>query len=334
VRVREAGNSGVGSGRSGVASRRDFFASVLPDGEFVALGETTAVRLRAPMIPGMRISKTMKVMRTFNTAFIATSNPIWTVARTVAMGAMLCGACAMFSSVAAAQAPAGPIRPAGDSGDPHAGSPGPAVRPEMVVPDKKQLFASWKFNVDDSDDAQDKMREARGTNADNPANPRSGGGNGTGIHMGGIGSPYPGGGGGNGGGGGGGNPRNGGSKNADSDYDRQQLQELMSPAGSITLAMKDTPDAMIRGGSARSIPMGTRCRNRRTINIKNSMRTGKTIGWWRMKAEVMGRRLLVRLSRLPVESNFMKLCAWKEHARTDRWKFALCMTSYQRATFL
>jgi hypothetical protein len=243
VRVREAGNSGVGSGRSGVASRRDFFASVLPDGEFVALGETTAVRLRAPMIPGMRISKTMKVMRTFNTAFIATSNPIWTVARTVAMGAMLCGACAMFSSVAAAQAPAGPIRPAGDSGDPHAGSPGPAVRPEMVVPDKKQLFASWKFNVDDSDDAQDKMREARGTNADNPANPRSGGGNGTGIHMGGIGSPYPGCGGGNGGGGGGGNPRNGGSKNADSDYDRQQLQELMSPAGSITLAMKDTPDA-------------------------------------------------------------------------------------------
>ena len=99
------------------------------------------------------------------------------------MGAMLCGACAIFSSVAAAQAPPGPIRPGADSGDPRAGSPGPAVQPEMVVPDKKQLFASWKFNVDDSDDAQDKMREARGTNADNPANPRSGGGNGTGIHM-------------------------------------------------------------------------------------------------------------------------------------------------------
>jgi hypothetical protein len=185
----------------------------------------------------------MKVMRTLPTALRTTRNPIWTLARSIAMGAMLCGASAILPSIAAAQAPPGPIRPGGDSGDPRAGSSGPAVQPEMAVPDKKQLFASWKFNVDESDDAQDKMREARGTNADNPANPRSGGGNGTGIHMGGIGSPYPGGGGGNGGGGGGGNPRNGGSKNADSDYDRQQLQELMNPAGSITLAMKDTPDA-------------------------------------------------------------------------------------------
>jgi hypothetical protein len=161
--------------------------------------------------------------------------------RTVAVGAILCGACATFPRFAAAQAPAGPIRPAADSGDAHAGSSGPAAQPQMVIPDKKQLFASWKFNLDESDDAQDKMREARGTGVDNPANPRGGGGNGTGIHMGGIGSPYPGGGG--GGGNGGGNPRNGGSKSSDSDYDRQQLQELMNPAGSITLAMKDTQDA-------------------------------------------------------------------------------------------
>lgn len=187
-----------------------------------------------------RVSKTMGTTRTLNSAIDA----IWTLTRTVAIGAIFCSACATFPRGAAAQAPAGPIRPAGDSGDSHAGPSGPSVQPEMVVPDKKQLFASWKFNVDESDDAQDKMREARGTNADNPANPRGGGGNGTGIHMGGIGSPYPGGGGGNGGGGnGGGNPRNGGSKNSDSDYDRQQLQELMNPAGSITLALKDTPDA-------------------------------------------------------------------------------------------
>jgi len=182
----------------------------------------------------------MRTTKTLN----STTDAVWTVTRCVALGAILCGACATFPRGAAAQAPAGPIRPASDSGDTHAGSSGPAVQPEMVVPDKKQLFASWKFNVDESDDAQDKMREARGTNADNPANPRGGGGNGTGIHMGGIGSPYPGGGGGNGGGGnGGGNPRNGGSKNSDSDYDHQQLQELLNPAGSITLAMKDTPDA-------------------------------------------------------------------------------------------
>ena len=190
----------------------------------------------------------MKVMRTLNTTFNfkTTSNPNWSLARTVVVGAMLCGVCAIFPRGAAAQAGPGPIRPAGNSGDSHAGPSGPATQPEMVVPDKKQLFASWKFNMDESDDAQDKMREARGTNADNPASPRGGSGNGTGIHMGGMGSPYPGGGGGNGGGNGGsggGNSRNGGSKNADSDYDRQQLQELMNPAGSITLAMKDTSDA-------------------------------------------------------------------------------------------
>jgi len=110
----------------------------------------------------------------------------------------------------------------------------------MAVPDKKQLFASWKYNVDQSDDAQDKMREARHTGVDNPVGAPSGGGNGTGIHMGGIGSPYPGGG---GGGNGGGNPRNGGSKNGTSDYDREQLQDALNPAGSMTLVQKDTADA-------------------------------------------------------------------------------------------
>ncbi len=187
----------------------------------------------------------MKVIRTFSSTINSNtmSNPIRILARTVAVGAILSGACAIFSSGAAAQAGPGPIHPASNSSDSHEGSSGPAVQPELVVPDKKQLFASWKFKVDESDDAQEKMREARGTNADNPASPRNGGGNGTGIHMGGMGSPYPGGGGGNGGGSGGGYPRNGGGKNADSDYDRQQLQELMNPPGSITLVMKDTSDA-------------------------------------------------------------------------------------------
>jgi hypothetical protein len=174
-----------------------------------------------------------------------TKNRNWSLGRAVALSAMLCAACLAFPHRLAAQAGPGPIRPAASSaGDSHAGSSGPSEQPEMAIPDKKQLFASWKFNVDESDDAQDKMREARGTGADNPANPRSGGGNGTGIHMGGVGSPYPGGGG-NGGGSGNGNgyPRNGGNKSADSDYDRAQLQELMNPAGTITFAMKDTPDA-------------------------------------------------------------------------------------------
>jgi hypothetical protein len=168
-----------------------------------------------------------------------------TLARAAAVGAMLCAAGMAFARGAAAQAGPGPIHPAPQSGDSSAGTPRADVPAEMAIPDKKQLFASWKYNMDDSDDAQEKMKEARGTGADNPANPRSGGGNGngTGIHMGGMGSPYPGGGGGNGGGSGSGYPRNGQSKNGDGDYDRAQLQELMNPAGSITLVMKDTPDA-------------------------------------------------------------------------------------------
>ncbi|MFZ3217747.1 MAG: hypothetical protein WA192_16935, partial [Candidatus Acidiferrales bacterium] len=116
--------------------------------------------------------------------------------------------------------------------------------PEMAVPDKKQLFASWRLNLDQSDDAQDKMREARGTGADNPANPPGGGGgNGTGIHMGGIGSPYPGGGGGGNGGNGGGYPHGGNRNSGGEDYDRQELQDMLNPASSITFTMKDTPDA-------------------------------------------------------------------------------------------
>jgi hypothetical protein len=162
------------------------------------------------------------------------------------MGAMVCAAFVAFPRGVAAQAAPGPIRPAPQSGDSSAGTSRPEVPAEMAIPDKKQLFASWKYNLDESDDAQEKMKEARGTGVDNPANPRSGGGNGngTGIHMGGMGSPYPGGGSGGGSGGGNGNgyPKNGGSKNGDADYDRQQLQELMNPAGSITLLMKDTQD--------------------------------------------------------------------------------------------
>jgi hypothetical protein len=178
---------------------------------------------REPMKQSTRMSKPMSTSN-------MTLRRILTLTRAAGVGVTLCAACLAFPRGATAQAPAGPIRPAAESGDSSAGTSRPAVQPEMAVPDKKQLFASWKFNV-----------EARGTGVDNPANPRSGGGNGTGIHMGGMGSPYPGGGG--GGNNGGGYPRNGGSKNGEADYDRAQLQELMNPAGSITLAMKDTQDA-------------------------------------------------------------------------------------------
>src|SRR5271163_3770642 len=189
--------------------------------------------LREPIMLSTRKSKAMRTLET-------TMNLTWRLTRAAAVGAMLCGVCAALPARLAAQAGPGPIHPAPQSGDSSAGTSRPEVPTEMAVPDKKQLFASWKYNVDESDDAQEKMKEARGTGVDNPANPRSGGGNGTGIHMGGMGSPFPGGG---GGGNGGGNPRNGGSKNGTGDYDREQLQDALNPAGSITLVQKDTSDA-------------------------------------------------------------------------------------------
>jgi hypothetical protein len=206
--------------------------------EFVA---ARAIEMNGLREPAILINSMSKAMSALNT----TMQRQWTLARTAAVGAMLCAACVAFPRGAAAQAGPGPIHPAPPSGDSSAGTSRPEVPAEMAIPDKKQLFASWKFNLDESDDAQEKMKEARGTGVDNPANPHGGGGNGTGIHMGGMGSPYPGGGGGGGNGGGNGNgyPRNGGSKSGDADYDRQELQELMNPAGSITLVMKDTPDA-------------------------------------------------------------------------------------------
>jgi hypothetical protein len=185
--------------------------------------------LREPTRQSTRMSKAMRTLH-------VTMSRTWRLTGAAAVGAILCGTCATLPARLAAQAAPGPIRPAADSGDSGTASSRPTVPAEMAIPDKKQLFASWKYNVDESDDAQEKMKEPRGTGVDNPANPRSGGGNGTGIHMGGMGSPFP-------GGGGGGNPRNGGSNSNNSDYDRQQLQELMNPAGSITLAIKDTPDA-------------------------------------------------------------------------------------------
>jgi len=133
------------------------------------------------------------------------------------------------------------------------------------VPQRKDLFGFWRLDVDQSDDAQEKMKEAR--NDGSVTSPRGGGngggGNGTGspIHIGGMGSPFPG-----GGGGGNGTPRNRGNSGPDSELDRSQMQELLNPAGSLTMARKDTPaasDAKDSGNAASptlkdSTPTGTK----------------------------------------------------------------------------
>ncbi|MFZ1972717.1 MAG: hypothetical protein WAU89_07720 [Candidatus Acidiferrales bacterium] len=146
-----------------------------------------------------------------------------------------------FPNVSHAQAAPGPMRPPDESSSPDAAQPasGPTMRPEEVaVPQRKQLFGFWRLNVDESDDAHEKLKEA--SNDGNVASPRGGGGGGNGggqpggIHMGGMGSPFPG-----GGGGGGGSSRRNGNNGTDSELDRAQMQELLNPAGSLTVAVKD-----------------------------------------------------------------------------------------------
>lgn len=162
-------------------------------------------------------------------------------ARFLAVGALLGAGFIAFPNVLNAQAAPGPMRPPDDSSAPNATRPasGPTVRPEeMAVRQRKQLFGFWRLNVDESDDAHEKLKEA--SNDGTVASPHGGGGgNGGGsqpggIHVGGMGSPFPG-----GGGGGGGSSRRNGNNGTDSELDRAQMQELLSPAGSLTVALKD-----------------------------------------------------------------------------------------------
>jgi hypothetical protein len=170
-------------------------------------------------------------------------------ARFLAVSALLGVGIIAFPNVMHAQAAPGPMRPPDESSSPDATQPasGPTMRPEEVaVPQRKQLFGYWRLNVDESDDAHEKLKEA--SNDGNVASPRGGGGGGNGggqpggIHMGGMGSPFPG-----GGGGGGGSSRRNGSNGTDSELDRAQMQELLNPAGSLTVAVKDPAAADAKG---------------------------------------------------------------------------------------
>ena len=86
---------------------------------------------------------------------------------------------------------------------------------------KTDLAGVWKFDQDDSDDILEKLKEARegsggrddGSNGNGQNSPRSNNG---GIHMGGMGSPYPGGTGSGGGNNGAGNPRSRGANGSPS----------------------------------------------------------------------------------------------------------------------
>jgi hypothetical protein len=163
--------------------------------------------------------------------------------RILAAGILLGAGCLAFPNTLRAQAAPGPMRPPDSSSDATQPVSGAAPRAEEQppVPQRKQLFGYWKLNVDESDDPHEKLKDA--SNEGSVTSPRGGGGgNGggsgptTGVHVGGLGSPFPGGG---NGGGGGGYPRRSGNSGADSELDRAQLQELLNPAGSLTVGLKD-----------------------------------------------------------------------------------------------
>ena len=151
---------------------------------------------------------------------------------------------------AAAQAPPGPMHPAAQSN-----SNDPTGYGDVTVSHRKpprpayttDLAGVWKFDQDDSDDILEKLKEARegsggrddGNNGNGQNSPRSNNG---GIHMGGMGSPYPGGTGSGGGNNGAGNPRSrgaNGSPSSELSVNNPEIEEYTTPAGQLTFVMKD-----------------------------------------------------------------------------------------------
>jgi hypothetical protein len=164
----------------------------------------------------------------------------------IATGAL---ACAFIASPAPlhAQAAPGPIHPPVDSQSSDGSSAPPPPPVKQYPPQKKEnLVGSWRINPDESDDARQKIEQARnrsGSNNPNTGNnpyPGNGGGNGPYGRPGnspfpGNGSPYPGNGGGNGPYG-----RRGGGLSDNTTYeDRQQLQDLIEPATSLSFTQKE-----------------------------------------------------------------------------------------------
>lgn len=150
-----------------------------------------------------------------------------------------------------AQAAPGPLHPAAQSQTSDKSPAPPPVHVKQYPPQKKEnLIGSWKINPDESDDARQKIEQVRNRTSGNNPNagaggggnnpyPGSGGGNGpygrpgNGSPYPGNGSPYP------GNGGNGPSGRRGGSSDPTTYEDRQQLQDLIEPATSLTFTQKE-----------------------------------------------------------------------------------------------
>ena len=124
---------------------------------------------------------------------------------------------------------------------------------------KTDLAGVWKFNQDDSDDIIEKLKEARqgsggrddGSNGNGQSSPRQNNG---GIHMGGMGSPYPGGTGSGGGNNGAGNPRSrgaNGTANSELSVNNPTIEEYTTPANQLTFVIKDANEYDLTDDAAR-----------------------------------------------------------------------------------
>ena len=137
--------------------------------------------------------------------------------RNIFLAGQILGATLLFwPACTRAQAPAGPL-PAAQSQAPSSQEVQPQPQSAPVKP-RTSIIGAWKFNRDESDDARQKMQDARGGD--------SGRGGRGGVRMGipGMGGgPY----GGRRGGGGGGN---------ENDADREKMQEVLNPSRGLTLA--------------------------------------------------------------------------------------------------
>ncbi|HEV2521651.1 MAG TPA: hypothetical protein VGT24_04655 [Candidatus Acidoferrales bacterium] len=138
---------------------------------------------------------------------------------------LLCGLCLCGAGRLFAQAAPGPMHPTQPL--PPVEQP-PAPRKEPQVEPRKTIAGFWKLNVDESDDPKRKLDEGRSSRG-GPV-----GGMGGGRPRTGIGFPYPGGGP-NGPYGGPGGPGMGGGEGDD----RERMQDLIRPADSLTIDLKD-----------------------------------------------------------------------------------------------
>jgi hypothetical protein len=171
----------------------------------------------------------------------------------IAAGFLACVCVALSASLHAQSAP-GPIHPPAADSQSSDGSLAPPPPPVKQYPPQKKenLVGAWRINPDESDDVHQKIEEARNRTAGNNPNAGSGGngpypgnGGGNGPYGRPTNSPYPGGGSpypGNGPGNGGSNSpsgRRGGMRDPTNYEDRQQLQDLIEPATSLSFVQKE-----------------------------------------------------------------------------------------------